>query len=291
MDCDRNRKEIGCLGLDYGTRTGGPFLFGDSIIIDRREVFQSLLLGSVVGDSMGTKMTAKPFRVRCRNTRLESLDAKQEPQIDIPGSELDLLQRKLELTRLPVNLANEQWGEDNGVTVQNAKELVDFWRTSYDWREQEARLNELPQYTCTVEVENFGDLEMHFVHQTSSVSDAIPLLFVHGWPGSFAEVTKMLPILNEAGFHVVAPSLPGYGFSSCPDKAGFTNEHDAEAVHKVMLKLGYRSYVAQGGDWGSDIVRNLGRMFPEHVKAVHINHINLVNFLDDHKRSTQLSQS
>jgi len=132
---------------------------------------------------------------------------------------------------------------------------------------------------------------MHFVHQKSAVSDAISLLFVHGWPGSFAEVTKMLPILNNAGFHVVAPSLPGNGFSSCPDKAGFTNEQDAEAVHKIMLKLGYQRYVAQGGDWGSDIVRNLGRLFPEHVKAVHINHINLVNFPNDHAFSTQLPRA
>lgn len=190
-----------------------------------------------------------------------------------------MLQRKLELARLPVNLTNEQWAEDNGVTIESVKGLVDFWRTSYDWREEEAKLNELPQYTCHVEVASFGNLEMHFVHQTSSVSDAIPLLFVHGWPGSFAEVTKMLPIFNDAGFHVVAPSLPGYGFSSCPDKAGFTNEQDAEAVHKIMLKLGYEHYVAQGGDWGSDIVRNLGRMLPQQVKAVHINHINLVKIL------------
>ena len=188
-----------------------------------------------------------------------------------------MLQRKLELTRLPNNLANEQWAEDNGVTIPRVKEIVDFWRAGYDWRTEEAKLNELPQYTCRIELKNFGELEMHFVHQTSSKADAIPLLFIHGWPGSFAEVTKMLPILSKAGFHVVAPSLPGYGFSSCPDKAGFTNEHDAEAVHQIMLELGYQRYVAQGGDWGSDIVRNLGRMYPEHVKAVHINHINLVN--------------
>lgn len=154
--------------------------------------------------------------------------------------------------------------------------MVDFWRRGYDWRAEEAKLNELPQYTCDVKVEGFGKLAMHFVHQPSSVAGARPLLFVHGWPGSFAEVVKMLPMLNDAGFHVVAPSLPGYGFSACPDEAGFSNEQDAEAVHSVMLELGYRQYVAQGGDWGSDIVRNLGRMFPQHVQAVHVNHVNLV---------------
>lgn len=200
-----------------------------------------------------------------------------------------MLRRKLELTRLPFNLANEQWAEDNGVTVQKVEELVQFWRTSYKWREEEARLNELPQYTCHVEVDNYGDLKMHFVHSRSFIADAIPLLFVHGWPGSFVEATKMMPILTEAGFHVVSPSLPGYGFSSCPDKAGFTNEQDAEAVHQVMLKLGYQRYVAQGGDWGSDIVRDLGRIFPEHVKAVHINHINLVSFSNNHTLSRQVA--
>jgi len=168
---------------------------------------------------------------------------------------------------------------------------VEFWLRSYDWRKEVARLNELSQYTCHVEVGNFGDLEVHFVHQTSAASDAISLLFVHGWPGSFAEVTKILPILNKAGFHVVAPSLPGYDFSSCPNKAGFANEQDAKAVHKVMLKLDYQRYVAQGGDWGSDIVRNLGRMFPEHVKTMHINHINLVNFENNHILSIELRKA
>ena len=164
------------------------------------------------------------------------------------------------------------------MTVEKIRDVVDFWRKSYNWREEEARLNELPQYTCHVELGCFGDLEMHFMHSTSSAADAVPLLFTHGWPGSFAEVTKILPILDKAGFHVVAPSLPGYGFSSCPEKAGFTNEQDAEAVHKIMLKLGYSRYVVQGGDWGSDVARNLGRKYPEQVRAVHINHINLVNY-------------
>lgn len=127
-----------------------------------------------------------------------------------------------------------------------------------------------------VEVGAFGSLEMHFLHSASQNPSAIPLLFVHGWPGSFIEVTKILPMLHQAGFHVVAPSLPGYGFSTCPERSGFDNNRDAEALHKIMLKLGYSHYVVQGGDWGSDIARNLGKMYPEAVKAVHINHINLI---------------
>ncbi|KAL8922523.1 MAG: hypothetical protein Q9172_003530 [Xanthocarpia lactea] len=197
-------------------------------------------------------------------------------RINIPDSELDLLQRKLELARLPTQLDQEQWAESNGVTVSKVQEVVDFWRASYSWREQEAELNHLPQYKTHVGVKDFGDLEIHFVHSPSNSTNAVPLLFIHGWPGSFAEVTKVLPILNEAGFDVVAPSLPGYGFSQCPDLPGFDNQHDAEVLHQLMLKLGYDRYVVQGGDWGSDIARNIGRLYPEHVKAVHINHINLV---------------
>ncbi|KAL8876626.1 MAG: hypothetical protein Q9192_008831, partial [Flavoplaca navasiana] len=93
---------------------------------------------------------------------------------------------------------------------------------------------------------------------------------------SFAEVTKVLPTLNEAGYDIVAPSLPGYGFSQCPDEPGFKNTHGTEALHQLMLKLGYDRYVVQGGDWGSDIARLVGKLYPEHVKAVHINHVNLV---------------
>ena len=163
------------------------------------------------------------------------------------------------------------------MTVKLISDTVDFWRNHYDWREEEERLNELPQYKCPIDVEGFGTLSIHFVHAQSTSPGARPLLFVHGWPGSFAEVRKIVPLLNKGGFHVVAPSLPGYGFSSDPGEAGFKHEQDAEVMHKVMRKLGYERYYVQGGDWGSDIVRTCGRRYPEHVLAVHINHVNLVS--------------
>ncbi|KAL8834903.1 MAG: hypothetical protein Q9170_003545 [Blastenia crenularia] len=203
-------------------------------------------------------------------------------QIDIPEPELDLLRRKLELARLPTNLSSERWAETNGVTVKKIEEVLQFWRESYDWRKEEAALNALPQYATSVTVDGFNELEMHFVHSLSTSIDPVPLLFIHGWPGSFAEVTKIMPLLNNAGFHVVAPSLPGYGFSQCPDEPGFTNEHDAMALHQIMLQLGYTRYMVQGGDWGSDIARNLGRLYHDHVFAVHINHINLITMPKPH---------
>lgn len=137
-------------------------------------------------------------------------------------------------------------------------------------------LNKLPQFKCPIEVEGFGTLDMHFVHSESSANAPIPLLFLHGWPGSFSEVRKALPILNEAGFHVVAPSLAGYGFSSCPQKAGFKLGQDAELMHNLMLKLGYHNYVVQGGDWGSHITRKMALRYPEAIKAAHVN---LVSYL------------
>jgi pimeloyl-ACP methyl ester carboxylesterase len=157
---------------------------------------------------------------------------------------------------------------------------IDFWRNNYDWRAEEYRLNALPQFMTAVDVDGFGTLDIHFVHARSSVPDAIPLLFLHGWPGSFAEVQKILPLLTSAGFHVIAPSLPGYGFSSYPDEPGFTHRQHAEVMQKVMLKLKYEKYVVQGGDWGSDIARTVAIMYPESVKALHQNMVSkLFSFL------------
>lgn len=200
-------------------------------------------------------------------------------KISIPASELDLLSQKLALARLPRHIANEKWGEDNGVTVSAVSSVLDFWRTKYDWRAEEARLNAMPQFMTTVAVDGFGDVKVHFAHSPASSSkDAIPLLFLHGWPGSFAEIAKALPELNKAGFNVVAPSLPGYGFSSYPDKEGFKHVQHAECMHKVMGKLGYGKYVVQGGDWGAFIVRTLGIKYPEAVMAVHTNMVSTIYY-------------
>lgn len=190
-------------------------------------------------------------------------------QIHIENSKLELLRRKLELARLPANSGS---GEENGVTADFMQETVQFWLTKYDWRAEEAKLNVMPQFTTSIDVDVFGELDIHFVHSKTFTQDTmIPLLFLHGWPGSFLEVSKMLPLLNQAGFDVVAPSLPGYGFSSYPAKAGFKHKHHAKAFHSLMLRLGYEAYAVQGGDWGSDIARTMAVMVPTHIKALHQN--------------------
>jgi len=153
--------------------------------------------------------------------------------------------------------------------------LAEAWK-QWDWRQAEKELNKVPQFHTGVEIAGFGTLDIHFVYQKSNVEGAIPLLFIHGWPGSFVEVLKILPLLaqqdeNSPAFTVVAPSLPNYGFSEGVKKRGFAMAQYAETCHKLMLKLGYREYVTQGGDWGSHISRAIGKLYPESCKASHIN--------------------
>ncbi|KAL8914703.1 MAG: hypothetical protein Q9171_000716 [Xanthocarpia ochracea] len=201
--------------------------------------------------------------------------AATEPfQISVPPELLDQLKQKLTLISLPDELENSEW--DYGAPLADIKRLVQHWQQKYDWRQQEAQINKLPQYTTRISVNGFDDLEVHFVHQSSSVKNAIPLLFVHGWPGSFLEVTKILPLLSnvndgEPAFHIVAPSLPNFGFSQGVKKRGFSWPQYAEACHNLMLKLGYTEYVTQGGDWGTWITRTIGLLYPSACKASHIN--------------------
>ncbi|CAA7271338.1 unnamed protein product [Cyclocybe aegerita] len=175
-------------------------------------------------------------------------------KIEVTDEQLDLLKKKLALTTFPDEL--EDAGRDYGAPLADLKRLVARWQDGYDWRKREKELNdELPQFKKEIKIGGFGDLDVHFVHKTSEVEGAIPLLFVHGWPGSFIEVRKILPLLTQASpdhpsFHVVAFSLPGYGFSTA-HKKGFDIAQYAEVGNKLMLSLGYEEYVTQGGDWGA----------------------------------------
>lgn len=147
----------------------------------------------------------------------------------------------------------------------------------------------------TIDVDGFGVVDVHFVYSLSSATDSIPLLFLHGWPGSFAEIRNALPDLNAAGFHVVAPSLPGYGFSSCPKRAGFKHKQHAELMQKLMSRLNYPHFVVQGGDWGAMIAWTMTLSYPESVKALHVNLLSLPKpefktepqYTDFEKRSLQ----
>ncbi|KAF5362873.1 hypothetical protein D9758_007066 [Tetrapyrgos nigripes] len=199
-------------------------------------------------------------------------------KISVSDDQLDLLRKKLDLVTFPDELENAGWRY--GAPLSDIKRLVARWKDGYEWRAEEAKLNEeLPQFTRDIEVKGHGTLNIHYVHKKSEVENAIPLLFVHGWPGSFIEVRKILPLLVQASpngkfpsFHVVAFSLPGYGFSEAPRKPGFAIEQHAEVGHKLMLALGYNEYVTQGGDWGSAITRKIALKYGgKYSKAWHTN--------------------
>lgn len=167
-------------------------------------------------------------------------------QISIPEDKLHRLRQKLLFTDYPVEVDDaEPWSL--GPPVSEIKRLVEYWVDGYDWCKAESHLNTFPQYTTQISVDDFGNHNVHFIHQPSEVPDAIPLLFVHGWPGSFIEVTKILPLLIKGGqdfpaFHVVAPSLINFGFSDASAKKGFAVAQHAETCHKLMLQLGYNEY-------------------------------------------------
>ncbi|KAF9046360.1 Alpha/Beta hydrolase protein [Panaeolus papilionaceus] len=198
-------------------------------------------------------------------------------KISVSDEEIGQLKQRLNLTRFPDELEGAEW--KYGAPLADIKRLVRKWASDeYDWRKEEKKLNdELPQFTRDIEVDGFGTLNVHYIHKKSPAADAIPLLFVHGWPGSFIEVRKILPLLVKESpdcpsFHVVTYSLPGYGFSEAPKKPGFELTQFAEVGNKLMISLGYNEYVTQGGDWGHLITRRQARIYGgKHVKAWHTN--------------------
>ncbi|KAJ3995757.1 Alpha/Beta hydrolase protein [Lentinula boryana] len=197
-------------------------------------------------------------------------------KIAISSAALSALKNRLESTRFPDELDDSGW--EYGVPLADIKRLVARWRDGFDWRQEEQKLNnELPQYTREIEVDGFGVLDVHYVHKKSESGQGIPLLFSHGWPGSFLESRKIIPLLTKGSggdpvFDVVAISLPGFGFSEGPKKKGFSLSQYAEVAHKLMLALGYTEYVTQGGDIGFRITAEMARRYGgEHSKAWHTN--------------------
>jgi microsomal epoxide hydrolase len=194
-------------------------------------------------------------------------------RIDVPEAVLRDLRTRLAQTRFPDQIDGSGW--DYGADLQYMKDLVAYWRNGFDWRAQERRLNQLPQFTTTID-----GVRIHFVHKRSTRADATPLVLVHGWPGSFFEFTKVIGPLTEPGasrgnaadaFHVVALSLPGYGFSGQPRQPGYGPRRMATVIAQLMARLGYTRYGAQGGDWGAAIVRQLGLVDASHLIGLHSN--------------------
>lgn len=198
-------------------------------------------------------------------------------KIHLSDSFLEETKSKLKTARFPGELdlaSGNKWSY--GTPLATVQDLAAYWRDSFDWRKIENRLNEMPQFTADVKGEGVESINVHFVHKRSSKSNAIPLLFVHGWPGNFTEVEKILPLLTEPkdggqAYHVVAPSLPGFVFSSAPKLPGYDLHSIAATFNQLMLDLEYQTYVGQGGDWGSFICRALAIGHKDHCCAIHVN--------------------
>lgn len=189
--------------------------------------------------------------------------------IAVPDSALADLRQRLGRTRLPDQIANTSW--EYGTDIHYLQELLQYWQEEFNWREQESELNQFDQFITNIE-----DIDLHFIHQRSSHDTAIPLLLVHGWPGSIAEFTHILPQLTEPenpadAFHVIAPSLPGFGFSSAPESPGYSPERIAKLLAALMERLGYQRYAIAGGDWGAIINRHLANHYPERLIGMHSN--------------------
>lgn len=184
-------------------------------------------------------------------------------RVEITQAQLDDLSSRLAATRWPDEPEGVGWSY--GVPVDYLKDLVEHWRTRYDWREWEARLNSYPQFTTTIDGAN-----VHFLHVRSADPDAFPLILTHGWPGSIVEFLEMIEPLSRE-FHLVIPSMPNYGLSGPTKDTGWNVRRIATAWAELMRRLGYDRYGAQGGDWGSSVSRDLGIVDAEHVVGVHLN--------------------
>jgi pimeloyl-ACP methyl ester carboxylesterase len=207
------------------------------------------------------------------STTLETAIDARRFHIDVPDDALKDMRRRIAATNWP---EKETVADDSqGVPLATMQALARHWMTAYDWRRCEARLNALPQFLTEID-----GLDIHFIHVRSQHEDALPLVVNHGWPGSVIEQLKIIDRLTDPtshggraadAFHVVIPSMPGYGFSGKPTSPGWGPERMGRAWAELMRRLGYSHYVAQGGDWGAFVVDQMGLQAPEGLLAIHTN--------------------
>ena len=193
--------------------------------------------------------------------------------VNIPQEEVAELRRRIAATRWPER--ETVTDSSQGVPLATMRELARYWGTDYDWRKCETKLNAIPQFMTEID-----ELDIHFIHVRSKHENALPLIVTHGWPGSILEQLKIIdPLTNPTAygasasdaFHLVIPSMPGYGFSGKPTSTGWGPERMARAWAELMKRLGYTRYVAQGGDWGAFVVDQMGLQAPVGLLAIHTN--------------------
>jgi pimeloyl-ACP methyl ester carboxylesterase len=207
------------------------------------------------------------------STTVETPTGIRRFSVDVPEEALEDLRRRIVATNWPERETVRDHSQ--GVPLDVLQQLARYWATDYDWRACEAELNALPQFVTSID-----GLDIHFVHVRSRHEDALPLVINHGWPGSVVEQLKVIPRLTDPtahggtaadAFDVVVPSMPGYGFSGKPTSTGWGPERMGRAWAELMQRLGYRRYVAQGGDWGAFVVDQMGLQAPDGLLAVHTN--------------------
>lgn len=196
-------------------------------------------------------------------------------KISVPDAALTDLMNRLARTRWPGQVEGIGW--EQGTDQAYLESLLDYWRSGFDWRAQEAALNKFAQFRATI-----GCQQIHFVHERAKSGRGLPLIITHGWPGSFAEMLKIIPMLTDPASHggdgddafdVVVPSLPGYGFSPPPRQTGMNAFAVAQTWAELMAGLGYERFAAQGGDWGASVGTCLGFLFPKRLLGLHLNFI------------------
>jgi pimeloyl-ACP methyl ester carboxylesterase len=200
-------------------------------------------------------------------------DAMRPFRAEIPEEAIADLRRRIAATRWPDKETVAD--QSQGAQLDKLQALVRYWGTDYDWRRAEAKLNALPQFITQID-----GLDIHFIHVRSRHEDALPLIVTHGWPGSVLELLKVIEPLTDPtahggaaqdAFHLVIPSLPGYGFSARPQTPGWNPDRIARAWDELMKRLGYTRYVAQGGDWGAVVTEAMGRQAPAGLAGIHVN--------------------
>jgi len=201
--------------------------------------------------------------------------AKVEPfSIKVPDEVLADLKARLDRTRFPDEVPDTGW--EYGTKLAYLRELVEYWRTQYDWRKHEKHLNSLRHFRTEI-----ADLDLHFIHQEGRGPNPKPLLLIHGWPGSVYEFMEIIPMLSDPAAHggdasdsftVIAPSLPGYGFSGHAKSRAMNIQAIADIFFKLMTEtLGFARFAVQGGDWGSAITARIGELYPSHLYGIHLN--------------------
>jgi len=193
--------------------------------------------------------------------------------ISVPQETIDDLRARLRATRFPNQQPVKDWSQ--GVPLAHAKSLIEYWESRYDWRRFETELNSFPNFRTSID-----GLGIHFIHVRSPHLDALPIVLTHGWPGSIVEFMNIIrPLANptehggraQDAFHVVVPSLPGFGFSDKPTQTGWNLLRIASAWNQLMQRLGYRRWVAQGGDYGAGVTTALGHLVPPGLAGIHLN--------------------